>query len=162
MLNRDLVRISEWASLWKVTFNAWKSKDIIFSNKLLNNSPPLTFNNNYIERVNTHKHLGVYFTSPLDWNVQVSEMCLRANRISSVFRNVKLLNSASADGGPRSTSAHAWRSARPPIDTSGNFSAHMSGGGWGENFQNICLINFLAKSGNSKHFSFFSFFSKKN
>ena len=28
-------------------------------------------------------------------------------------------------------------------------------------FQNIFLINFLAKSGNSKHFSFFSFFSKK-
>ena len=37
--------------------------------------------------------------------------------------------SARADGGPRSPSAHAWRSARPPIDTSGNFSAHMSGGG---------------------------------
>ena len=50
-------------------------------------------------------------------------------------------------------SAHAWRSTRPPIDTSGNFSAHVSGGG---NFQNIFLINFLAKSGNSKHFSFFS------
>ena len=26
-------------------------------------------------------------------------------------------------------SAHARPSARPPIDTSGNFSAHMSGGG---------------------------------
>ena len=26
-------------------------------------------------------------------------------------------------------SAHARLSARPPIDTSGNFSAHMSGGG---------------------------------
>ena len=26
--------------------------------------------------------------------------------------------------------------------------------GGGENFQNIFLINFLAKSGNSKHFSF--------
>ena len=29
-------------------------------------------------------------------------------------------------------SAHARPSARPPIDTSGNFWAHMSGGGWGE------------------------------
>jgi hypothetical protein len=37
--------------------------------------------------------------------------------------------SARADGGPRSPSAHAWRSARPPIDTSGNFSAHVSRGG---------------------------------
>ena len=30
-----------------------------------------------------------------------------------------------------------------------------------EIFRHTCLINFLAKSGNSKHFSFFSFFSKK-
>ena len=29
-------------------------------------------------------------------------------------------------------SAHARPSARPPIDTSGNFSAHMSGGGGGK------------------------------
>ena len=34
--------------------------------------------------------------------------------------------SASADGGPRSRSAHARPFARPPIDTSGNFPAQMS------------------------------------
>ena len=50
-------------------------------------------------------------------------------------------------------SAHARPSARPPIDTSGNFSPHMSGGG---NCLTVFLINFLAKSENSKHFSFFS------
>ena len=54
-------------------------------------------------------------------------------------------------------SAHARPSARPPIDTNGNFSAHMSGGGG--NCLTVFLINFLAKSENSKHFSFFS---KKN
>ena len=42
-LNRDLHKISQWAEKWKVTFNAKKSKDIIFSNKCLNNSPPLVF-----------------------------------------------------------------------------------------------------------------------
>ena len=40
MLNRDLVKITDWATKWKVTFNAGKSRDIIFSNKVLNNSPP--------------------------------------------------------------------------------------------------------------------------
>ena len=30
-LNRDLEKISAWAKLWKVTFNAKKSKDVIFS-----------------------------------------------------------------------------------------------------------------------------------
>ena len=31
-LNRDLEKISQWATKWKVIFNAKKSKDIIFSN----------------------------------------------------------------------------------------------------------------------------------
>ena len=41
ILNRDLQKIFQWADRWKVTFNAKKSKEIIFSNKSLNNSPPL-------------------------------------------------------------------------------------------------------------------------
>ena len=40
ILNRDLQKISNWAQKWKVTFNSSKSKDIIFSNKFRNNSPP--------------------------------------------------------------------------------------------------------------------------
>ena len=39
ILNDDLETISKWASTWKITFNPDKSQDIIFSNKILNNSP---------------------------------------------------------------------------------------------------------------------------
>ena len=60
ILNRDLVRINSWANSWKVTFNPNKSKDIIFSRKLLvNNSPPLIFDSTFVERVHEHKHLGL-------------------------------------------------------------------------------------------------------
>ena len=97
VLNRDLIKISEWANKWKVTFNAAKSKDIIFSNKVLNNSPPLIFNNINIKRVNIHKHLGIYLTSSLDWSFQVNEMCLKANKKLSVLRNIKYLNRQTLD-----------------------------------------------------------------
>ena len=60
MINRDLIKITEWAQNWKVTFNAEKSKDLIFLNKTLNNSPPIIFNNIIIKRVNEHKHLGIF------------------------------------------------------------------------------------------------------
>ena len=96
-LNRDLVRISKWAKLWKVTFNAAKSKDIIFSNKVLNNSPPLIFYENFIDRVNTHCHLGVYLTSNLDWSVQVNDICLKANKKLSMLRHVKFLKRSTLD-----------------------------------------------------------------
>ena len=50
-------------------------------------------------------------------------------------------------------SAHARPSAQPHIDTRRNFLADMSGRGGG-NLKKI-TINFLAISGDSKHFSFF-------
>ena len=96
-LNRDLDRIANWAKKWKVTFNAGKSKDIIYSGKVLNNSPPLIFNNNLIDRVNTHCHLGVYLTYNLNWSKQISEVCLKANRKLSVLRNVKFLKRNTLD-----------------------------------------------------------------
>ena len=97
MLNRDLIKITDWATKWKVTFNAGKSKDIIFSKKVLNNSPPLVFNNTNVDRVNTHKHLGVYLSSSLDWTRQIQELCLKANRKLSILRSVKYLNRQTLD-----------------------------------------------------------------
>ena len=96
-LNRDLQRISSWATKWKVLFNAKKSKDVIFSKKCLNNSPPLLLNETVIDRVNTHKHLGIILTSSLDFSLQVNEVCLKANRKLSVLRSVKLLNRQTLD-----------------------------------------------------------------
>ena len=39
ILNRDLQKIADWALKWKITFNALKTKTIIFSSKVFNNSP---------------------------------------------------------------------------------------------------------------------------
>ena len=97
MLNRDLLKISKWAEKWKVTFNPKKSKDMIFSKKYLNNSPPLILDNSSIERVNTHKHLGVILESNLDWTKQISNTCLRANHKLSVLRKIKFLNRKTLD-----------------------------------------------------------------
>ena len=51
----------------------------------------------YIDRVNTHKHLGLILTSNLDWSPQIHEVCLKANRKLSVLRSVKLLNRKTLD-----------------------------------------------------------------
>ena len=97
ILNRDLIKISSWAKKWKVLFNAKKSKDMIFSKKYLNNSPPLLFDENVIDRVNTHKHLGLILTSTLDFSSQVKEVCLKANRKLSVLRSVNMLSRQTLD-----------------------------------------------------------------
>ena len=70
---------------------------MIFSSKVLNNSPPTMFNNTFIERVNTHRHLGVYFTSNLDWSYQINDICLRANRKLAILRKTKMLKRKTLD-----------------------------------------------------------------
>ena len=55
------------------------------------------FGETFIERVNSHKHLGLVLTSNLDWTQQINEVALKANRKLSVLRSVKLLNRQTLD-----------------------------------------------------------------
>ena len=57
----------------------------------------MTFNDTFIDRVNSHKHLGVFLTSNLDWSLQIHQSCLKANRKLSVLRSVKMLQRKTLD-----------------------------------------------------------------
>ena len=57
-INRNLEKVAAWSTKWKVTFNAGKSKDIIFTKKSFINCPEVIFNNTAVKRVTEHKHLG--------------------------------------------------------------------------------------------------------
>ena len=52
-----------WSNIWKVTFNANKSKQILFSNKTYNFLYLIKLNNKTVKQVNTHEHLGIHLTS---------------------------------------------------------------------------------------------------
>ena len=97
ILNRDLEKIGAWAEKWKVMFNASKSKDIIFSKKMLFNSPPVLLNNSVINRVHQHRHLGIWLSSSQDWGKQIQETCLKANSKLAVLRSVKFLSRSTLD-----------------------------------------------------------------
>ena len=59
--------------------------------------PPLLFNDTVIDRVNTHKHVGLFLTSNLDFSFQITEVCLKANRKLAVLRSVKMLSRQTLD-----------------------------------------------------------------
>ena len=96
-INRDLLKIEAWALKWKVTFNGDKSKEMIFTKKDLGPCPPVMFCNYQVEKVISHRHLGVYLTPSLDWSVHVHQICLKANRKLAVLRSVKELNRSTLD-----------------------------------------------------------------
>ena len=70
---------------------------MIFTNKMMNNSSPVMLNNTIADRVVSHKHLGIYLTSTLDWSLQVHETCMKAYRKLAVLRNVRLLQRNTLD-----------------------------------------------------------------
>ena len=92
MLNRDLIKISAWAARWKVSFNPSKTKQMIFSNRLLSNSPPVLFNNIVVEQVYEHKHLGIWLTPTLCWSRHIQHICMKANSKLAVLRSVRFLS----------------------------------------------------------------------
>ena len=97
IINRELAKIYEWSLKWKVSFNPQKSKDLIFSSKQIQNSPPLVLNGSFVTRVTQHKHLGVWLSSSLCFSKHVHETCLRANGKLAVLRSVKFLSRSTLD-----------------------------------------------------------------
>ena len=98
-LNRDLDVICEWSKKWKIKFNGDKSKDLIFTPKRenLNNSFPLIFNNEVLDRVGSHKHLGVTLEPDLTWNIHLQKVIQHANMKLSIIQKVKDLSRKTLD-----------------------------------------------------------------
>ena len=89
-LNSDLSKIHQWATKWLVTFNPSKSESIIFSRK--RNKPhhsQLVMNQQNINEVKSHKHLGIVFSNDCTWHEHLEYVKKKAwNRIN-VMRKLK-------------------------------------------------------------------------
>ena len=89
-LNSDLAKIHSWAKKWLVTFNPSKSESVVFSRKRNKpNHPPLSMNQELINEVTSHKHLGLIFSDDCSWHEHFdyikSKACFRIN----VMRKLK-------------------------------------------------------------------------
>ena len=62
-LNEDLECIHQWSRDWGMTFNAAKTKSMLFSRKNMANLPLLFFNGTMLDNSKSHNHLGVTFNS---------------------------------------------------------------------------------------------------
>ena len=63
-LNADLGKITEWAKTWLVKFNPAKTESLLISRKVIQPvHPPLHMLNQQIKEVESHKHLGLYFSN---------------------------------------------------------------------------------------------------
>jgi hypothetical protein len=64
--------LSTWASDWCVNFNASKTKPMLFTRKHDVNIPPLYMNDDVLEDVLKHKHLGIHFCPNGTWKDHIN------------------------------------------------------------------------------------------
>ena len=89
-LNSDLLKIHQWATKWLVTFNPSISESVIFSRKRNKPEHPNIFMDRQpIQEVNSHKHLGIFFSSDCTWHEHLEYIKCKAWARLNVMRKLK-------------------------------------------------------------------------
>ena len=84
VIDHDLKELDEWSKKWLMSFNPDKTEIMLFSNTEI---PELnfTFNGRTIPITNSHKHLGVTFSSDAKWSIHIE------NILSSIYKHLNVL-----------------------------------------------------------------------
>ena len=88
ILTCDLVKISDWAKLWKVKFNEEKTELV---NIKCDTKPihQLTFGNVVLEDKPHHKHLGITLQNNCKWDEHISNISSKVNMLINCLRHFK-------------------------------------------------------------------------
>ena len=89
-INIDLQKISRWAATWLVSFNPSKTEALLVSRRLFRNRhPPIYMQNQLITEVDTHKHLGIHFSSDGTWHHHIRYITEKAWTRINIMRKLK-------------------------------------------------------------------------
>ena len=88
VIDHDLKELDEWSKKWLMTFNSEKTEIMLFSNTDIPEFN-FTFNRRTILITNSHKHLGVSFSSDAKWNIHVENILLCIYKHLNVLRMLK-------------------------------------------------------------------------
>ena len=89
ILNQDLSKLSAWAKIWLVIFNATKTEVMITSNIYFDYDIRLSMDNIIIKIVETHKHLGIVLASNNKWSAHIDTIIQSAAKQVSFLRKLK-------------------------------------------------------------------------
>ena len=70
---------------------------MLFTTKVVVDTPQVNFNQTVVKRVFEHNHLGIWLTPGLCWSKHVHDVCLRANAKLAVLRSVSYLSRSTLD-----------------------------------------------------------------
>ena len=90
VLNDDLSKITRWAGMWLVSFNAAKTNSLLLTRKINKPyHPTLYMQNQPISEIETHKHLGIYFSNDCSWHRHINYIKEKAWFRINIMRKLK-------------------------------------------------------------------------
>ena len=90
-LNTDLKTITDLADKWLVTFTPLRTESLTISRKINKPyHPPLYMPGTQIKEVNSHKHLGIYFSDGCTWHNHIEYVKEKAWKNLNTMRRLKL------------------------------------------------------------------------
>lgn len=92
LINNELMNISNWFKLNKLSLNINKTNFMTFKNKH-SNKPDLNFNiiidDNNIAKVDVTKFLGILIDNNLSWKSHTSHICKIVSKYNGIFRKIR-------------------------------------------------------------------------
>ena len=90
ILNSDLNKIHEWSKKWLVKFNPNKTETMVISKKIIKpDNPALKMGRHELYTVDSHKHLGVYFSNDGFWNNHIDYILQKAYSRINLLRKMR-------------------------------------------------------------------------
>ncbi len=90
-LQDDLDRLFQWSMIWKLDFKAVKSKEVVFRSRMrrTRDHPLLNLGNEMIERVDSHKHLGIILDQFLSFEDHITSIIKKVNSMLNPLSSLK-------------------------------------------------------------------------
>ena len=90
LMDSDLDKMHNWANAWLVKFNPHKTEEMVISRKIHPTDHPLVkMDNVVVNRVTSHKHLGVIFNNNCTWHEHISEITAKAWKRVNILQALK-------------------------------------------------------------------------
>ena len=90
IMNSSLSTVHAWSNQWLVDFNPVKTETMVVSRKRIKlNHPDLIMDNNILQEVEHHKHLGITFSSDLTWHNHIVEITTKGWQRVNLLRAFK-------------------------------------------------------------------------
>jgi hypothetical protein len=88
-INNALNKLCDWAECSKLTFNASKTKLVLFTKNIKYRKPDIFLQTHKLEISPSFKYLGVFFDSKLNWRTHCRYIRSKAN---SIINNLLKIN----------------------------------------------------------------------